>query len=257
MTKKKIIASERVSETNLTRYKKDLEKLIDEAVELSKFFSGKDTKSGFRLQYQGWYSESLALLNQILPDRLKDFQDYYKVDRRKEITADTYTLSDYLLGLTVTYLGKERFSSKNTAGTKFQQQVAILLSARRRFESSLFDIKAILQADLFDSELDIAKELNIKGFVRAGGAVCGVVLEKHLKNLCGMHKITIRKKDPTISFLNDELKNNEVYQIPTWRQIQHLCDLRNLCDHDKTREPTKDDVKELISGTEKTIKTIF
>lgn len=38
----------------------------------------------------------------------------------------------------------------------FRQQQAILNAVKQRFESSLFDIKQLVQADLFDSELDAA-----------------------------------------------------------------------------------------------------
>lgn len=31
--------------------------------------------------------------------------------------------------------------------------------------------------------------------------------------------------------------------VPTWRSIQYLGDLRNLCDHDKQKEPTPDQLK--------------
>ncbi len=48
-----------------------------------------------------------------------------------------------------------------------------------------------------------------------------------------------------------------VYDIVNWRFIQHLGDIRNLCDYNKDREPTKEEVEELINGTEKVIKTIF
>ena len=42
-----------------------------------------------------------------------------------------------------------------------------------------------------------------------------------------------------------------------WRFIQHLADLRNLCDHDRESEPTNAQVDELISGINKIIKTVF
>jgi hypothetical protein len=34
-----------------------------------------------------------------------------------------------------------------------------------------------------------------------------------------------------------------------------LGDIRNLCGHDKHREPTADEVEELIEGTERILKT--
>ena len=66
----------------------------------------------------------------------------------------------------------------------------------------------------------------------------------------------IKKKSPTIADYNDVLKDN-VYDTVEWRKVQYLGDARNLCGHKKDREPTKDEVEELISGTERIIKTIF
>ena len=84
-----------------------------------------------------------------------------------------------------------------------------------------------------------------------------VVLEKHLENLCLVHNIKISKKNPTISDYNEQLKSSSVLDIPSWRHIQLLGDIRNLCDHNKNVEPTAEQVKDLIDGVEKVIKTIF
>jgi hypothetical protein len=48
-----------------------------------------------------------------------------------------------------------------------------------------------------------------------------------------------------------------VTTVPQWRFIQHLGDIRNLCDHAKEREPTKEGIEDLVAGTEKVLKTIF
>lgn len=45
--------------------------------------------------------------------------------------------------------------SSKAAINLLEQQIAIVEAIKRRFESSLFDIKQLVQADLFDSELDI------------------------------------------------------------------------------------------------------
>ena len=95
---------------------------------------------------------------------------------------------------------------------RFKQQLSIVRSLRDRFRSSLFDIRQLAQADLFDSELDAAKELAKNKFARAAGAVAGVVLERHLKEVCGNHGVTIRKRDPQISDLNDVLKGANSYR---------------------------------------------
>jgi len=42
-----------------------------------------------------------------------------------------------------------------------------------------------------------------------------------------------------------------------WRFIQRMGDLRNLCDHNKKQEPLKENVADLVDGTDKIIKTIY
>lgn len=109
---------------------------------------------------------------------------------------------------------------------------------------------------MFDSELDAAAELVKKGFTRAAGAIAGVVLERHLAKISANHSIKLGKKNPTISDWNDALKTENVIEVPEWRFIQHLGDLRNLCDHSKKAEPTKEEVHDLITGVTKITKTL-
>ena len=44
--------------------------------------------------------------------------------------------------------------------------------------------------------------------------------------------------------------------MPQWRFVQHLADIRNICDHDRGKEPQKDEIDDLLSGTSKVLKTI-
>jgi hypothetical protein len=93
--------------------------------------------------------------------------------------------------------------------------------------------------------------------LRAAGAVAGVVLEKHLRQVCEDHSLQILKKNPTLSDLSDLLKTNSVIDVPQWRLVSMLADIRNLCDHNKQKEPTQQQVTDLIDGTDKVLKTIF
>src|SRR5207249_4579209 len=86
---------------------------------------------------------------------------------------------------------------------RFKTQLSILEATERRFESTLFDIKQLVQADLFDSELDSARELVKHKFLRGAGAICGVILEKHLAQVALNHGISRRKQHSTSSELND------------------------------------------------------
>ena len=133
----------------------------------------------------------------------------------------------------------------------------MLEAVKARFESSLFDIRLLVQADLFDSELDAAKELLRQNFTRAAGALAGVVLERHLGQVCENHSVKIGKKTTGISNLNDALKEAAILDVAQWRFVQHLGAIRNLCDHSKKVEPTGEQVDDLISGVMKITKTVF
>ena len=278
------------------KHKKDLERLFKQGWQLLhslqrthepesyKEWKEADIKKlpDFHMEYQMWYSESLAVIKQVIPSREHDFIKLYeKPKNRKKINEENYSIEDYLTGVerhsdlerakllfdSIDFkkgksnpLAHELITGERSFREKtivlFQQQLTILESAQQRFESSLFNIKKLLQADLFDSELGAATELNKKGFFRAAGAVAGVVLESHLKEVCCNHKIKVIKNDPTISYLNDLLKKEEVIDISKFRYIQLLTDWRNLCDHDKKTKPSKEIIIKLIKGVEEIIKTL-
>ena len=211
-------------------------------------------------EYQAWYSEAKALVRQLLPDRSDDFSGYYeKPKTRKEITFESYRISDYLEGLRVTGSGfpAEEIVDPSAAIPRFKQQLAIVKAISNRFESSLFDIRQLVQADLFDSELEAAKALVKQGFLRGGGAMAGVVMEKHLAQVCENRKVKLPKKALTIGDFNDALKKAEAIDLPQLRFNQHLGALRNLCDHNKDAAPTKEQVNELVDGVMKLTKTLF
>jgi hypothetical protein len=210
----------------------------------------------FGREYDSWYSEALRVVRQVLPDRADDFVKQYKNEKRKEIDFLTYCISDYLLGLRTSRYG-QTVADKSAALPKMQIQVSILRSVEKRFDSVLFDIRDVLQADFFESELDVARQLAKNGFVRAGGAVAGVVLEKHLKHVCEQHAQKSKKAHPSISDYNQLLKDAAIIDTPSWRFIQHLTDIRNLCDHSKDREPTQQEVLDFVEGVKKVTKTTF
>lgn len=266
--------------TNLSKYKDDLKKLTDTGKLISKDFEYRNYSAEkikklneeekalvkklnmfFERHYQSWYTEASAAIKQLIPDRINEFVELYKGDgKRKEITASNYNIQDWLKGsraATNRYSGEKIFDDYAAVVMRFNTQYQILASAEKRFTSSLLDIKQLIQADFFDSEIDVSKELMKKGFYRAAGAICGVIIEKHLAQVCNNHNIALTKKTPTIADFNDNLKSNEVIEVSTWRFIQRLGDLRNTCAHNKDKEPSREDTTELVEGTDKLIKTLF
>ncbi len=245
--------------TNFEKMKTEITVLVEEGEKLCKSvlnYNNKNDESDpfayFLREYEEWYTQAKNVVKVLSKERYDDFINLYSDKKRKEISVVNYTISDALRLLS--NVGKTY--SPASAYMCLVRQCQILHACLKSFDSSIWDIQNVLQSDIFDTELDAANHLLQRGFLRAAGAICGVVLEKHLKFVCTNRGITINKKNLSISDYNDSLKD-EVYDTIEWRRLQRLGDIRNLCDHSKDREPTKDEVLELIAGTERTIKTIF
>jgi hypothetical protein len=216
-------------------------------------------KEDFGRTFEAWYLRALPVVEQLLPGRYGEFSELYRLGKRpKDLDPSTYTISDFIQGITVTrtFPREEAFSAWHVAHAKLANQINIMRSAEARLDSVLSDVTGVVEADLLDNELSAARELHKTKHLRSAGVVAGVVLERHLKRLVANHQVIFRKA-PQIASLNDALKATKVYDVPQWRRIQALGDLRNLCAHDVEREPTSDEVVELIAGVEKVTKTVW
>ncbi|RKR84136.1 hypothetical protein BDD43_4363 [Mucilaginibacter gracilis] len=211
----------------------------------------------FKAAYQPWYSEAMAVVKILLPLRYNDFLRLYeKPKNRKDITKDNYVIEDYLSDTVVT----SGFDKKVVAGPEaaipaFEQQFHILAAIMNILDSSLLDIRREVQASLLDAELDKAAFLVKNKQLRAAGALAGIVLEKHLEQVCERRQLKISRK--TITDLNETLKKNEIIDFPDYRHIGLLAELYQLCVQNKKREPEPTEVADLINGTDKVLKTVF
>ncbi|TVX95189.1 hypothetical protein [Cohnella terricola] len=208
----------------------------------------------FGNSYQSWYSRALRILQTLGKDRIDEFIALYQADpKRKSLTSMTYCIQDYTRGVSP---NSGNFEHKAVAKIRLINQFQILNSLSSRIDTVLEDVEGHLFTSLQDSELGAALEL-VKINLRAAGALAGVVLERHLQRVAINHGIKITKKNPTISDLNDPLKSEGIYDVPTWRKIQLLADIRNICSHQKDKDPSKEQVTELIDGVNTIIKLIY
>ena len=241
--------------------KKQVEELVAEGSSIweNARVASKGQAKGFYLnydEYQRWYSKSIPVVAQLIPDRLTEFREAYTFPRnRSSITPENFRISD---AFTVIAPAEEKVSLAQTRSVLLmRQQLSIVAAAADRVGSVLADIRSTVEAELFDDELATAVALVARGHLRAAGAVAGVVLERHLGRVAQFYGLTIRKRHPTIADLNDPLKNAGVYDVAPWRRIQHLADLRNLAVHEKGTEPTADDMTELVRGVNWVVKNVF
>ena len=239
--------------------KVELNALIESQGDLLALSKSNDDIVSFGTKYQKWYSRAYKIVEALAPERLPEFVSYYLIDTKRKITdAGNYVLQDYIkgIGARTDHYNKPLWDTHNLAAIRVVNQLQILSSLSSRIDSVLQDVTGHLFAELQDAELIAATQLK-KISNRAAGALAGVVLERHLQRTIDNHKISIGKKSPTISDMNDPLKKNGIYDTPVWRKIQLLADIRNLCSHQKTSEPTDEQVDELIAGVNSIVKTVF
>jgi hypothetical protein len=211
----------------------------------------------FKAAYQAWYSEAVALVKVLLPLRYSDFVRLYEKPKgRKEINKENYVIEDYLSETVVTAgFDKKVIAGPDAAIPAFEQQYNIIGAIMQSIDSTLLDIKREVQAGLLDAELDKAATLAKQKHYRAAGAICGLVLEKHLEQVCDRRQFKITRK--TVADLNELLKKNEVIDFPDYRHIGLLAEIYQLCLQQKKREPESAEIADLINGTDKVIKTVF
>ena len=188
--------------------------------------------------YQRWYCAGKTILEKNQPSRLREFEDAYLPVGKNPVAGIKQLLNKRHLSK------EEQFSLMDILNVQFE----ILAAVPTHLRYSIYDIELTVSSVLMGDEISASQHLLKKGFLRAAGVLAGVVLERHLKTLLKKHTTPVKfKEKDTLSQLN-ELCKETVYDQVTWRKVQHLTDLRNLCGHDKLREPTKDEVTELIKG---------
>lgn len=219
-------------------------------------------KGTFERRYQTWFSEAAALIRQLLPERHAEFVELYQSDNGNgATTVANYCIRDWLRGVRISTGRQTRQDDEDlhdlaTVSNRFTLQLAILRATSRRFESGLFDIWRSVQSDVLSSELQTARSLAERGFPRAAGAVAGIVLVKHLGELAQSHDVEVPEACAEIATLGDVLKKEKVIDMKAWQEVRRLGDIRRLCDHVRERDPTAEEVEELISGVERITRTV-
>lgn len=69
---------------------KDLENLVSDGYNLLDKFNFEAISSSLINQYQKWYNKSMMSVKYFFPERLEEFIECYKINKRKTITPLTY-----------------------------------------------------------------------------------------------------------------------------------------------------------------------
>jgi len=104
-----------------------------------------------------------------------------------------------------------------------------------------------LVAELFNGELEQAKELLASGQKAAAAVVAGVVLKTALRRLCGDRGIPIGKLDK----ISADLANAGVYDKLMHKRVTTLAEIRNKAAHGDTAGFNDADVRSMVTDVER------
>lgn len=123
------------------------------------------------------------------------------------------------------------------------RQQAILLAAKDDYKGGYLNkIRDLIQAEVFESELEQAEELLHTGYLAPAAVIAGTVLETTLRQMCLDKQIAIGKLDK----MNADLAKADVYNSLVQKQITALAGIRNSAAHGKAGDYGRDDVSNMI-----------
>lgn len=198
------------------------------------------------------YSEVPAIEATITYHR-NDFGDYTEMDDEAALTWKVKVKN-----LLVATCGKEsqhylefqeaeKLGSYDSNSDAFKRMKSVLNAAMDDYKNGyLTSIKNLIQADVFDSELEQAEELLSNGYKLAAAVIAGVVLETALRDLCLREGLSLGKLDK----MNADLTKAGVYNKLQQKRITALADIRNSAAHGKPDEFSENDVTTMIRDIE-------
>ncbi|WP_218190321.1 DUF4145 domain-containing protein [Pseudomonas sp. CC6-YY-74] len=142
---------------------------------------------------------------------------------------------------------KEKDQAFTGSLSKYRELKAVFKATKDDFDGGyLASYKSIVQAEVFDTELEQAYELLSSGYYVAAAVICGVVLETALRELCDQSGIAYGKLDK----MNADLAKAGIYNKIVQKQITAHAGLRNSAAHGNQSEFSKQDVEQMLPAVE-------
>jgi len=142
---------------------------------------------------------------------------------------------------------------KNTSVNTFyyHQCYGVLEAAYRDFsEGFLFDLRAMVRADLLGNFIEQAEALLDEGYYVPAASLVGAVLEDTLRRICDQQNVSYSEKT-NVNALNTLLAKATVYNKLTQKEITAKADIRNNADHGKFDQFTESDVKDMVKWVQR------
>lgn len=134
--------------------------------------------------------------------------------------------------------------------TRLSRLLAVFLAAKEDFEGGfLSSVRNLVQAEVFSTELEQARELLAAGYRIPAAVICGVVLETNLRGLCEARGLVKGKLDK----MNADLAKAGEYNTLVQKRITALAAIRNSAAHGNSADFDNKDVLSMIEEVERLV----
>lgn len=138
--------------------------------------------------------------------------------------------------------------------SNWNSQIAILLGLAKSVAHDLehgllFEIRTLVQAEVFSDFLDMGEYLLREGYKDAAAVIISAVLEDGLRKLAAKHGVSIQNpqgRPLTIEPLNVALAGVNVYSKLVQKQVTTWAHVRNKAAHAEYTEYTKEQVELML-----------
>jgi hypothetical protein len=135
-----------------------------------------------------------------------------------------------------------------TALDRLYKMQAVFEAAKEDYQGGyLTSVRTLIQAEIFESELEQSRELLKNGYALPAAVVAGVVLETCLRDLCAKHNLVPGK----VEKMNADLVKAGEYNVIVQKQVTHLASIRNSAAHGDSAAFRPDDVAAMINDIER------
>ena len=117
---------------------------------------------------------------------------------------------------------------------------------QRDFDACLlFDLRALIVADILGDFIEQAEQLLAGGYYVPAASLAGAVLEDTLRKLCEKRGVPV-PVSTKIDRLNTDLAKASVYDKLVQKRITALADIRNNADHGYFDKFRREDVEDMV-----------
>lgn len=141
----------------------------------------------------------------------------------------------------------------STTADGYMQGRGIIRVMREEVEGDLLaTTQSIIAAGVFTDFIEMAEHLHEEGYTLAAAVIAGGALEAHLKRLATANGIELtfvdakqKVRHKSADAINTELRAKDVYDKPTWKQVEFWQSVRNRATHENI-EPKKEDLDSML-----------